>query len=127
MSEEQEHAEWAEEYEFMCKNPPTDGAYLWTIDKSPIKLEILLETGRPPLIFGRAYVPNTVGVKPEWYAIGINSEVNYGWKAILSPSSRDELIRRRGIRNKFVSVKTLKVLRPSMSGKSLVVEVDDWE
>jgi hypothetical protein len=129
--------EWAEEYENILKNPPSEGDYLWTQDYKAgpddndpdagrIRLEIELMSGKPPFIFARAYIPNIVGRRPNWYVYGMNDIVNHGWKVVLHPSSRDRAILKFGVKTKFIHCRKLLVLRQSLSGNCIVAEIDEW-
>ncbi len=129
--------EWAEEYELMLRNPPKEGDFLWALDyrakpdeNNPdagrIKLEINLESGQAPFIFARAYIPNIVGRRPNWYVYGMTDNSNHGWKVILHPKSRDEALLKFGVKSKFIFCRCLVVVRKSLTGNSLVAEVTEW-
>lgn len=128
--------EWQAAYEAMIKTEPKDGDIILAEDHAEIdpdnqfagkiKLEMELQQGRPPFIFARIFVPLTVGQKPEWVAHGIKSKTNHGWKVILHQRSRDEAIRKFGVRETMIPVKKLKILRSSETGQSLVATVEEW-
>ena len=131
-NEKMEPGEWREEYQYMLDNPPESGDFLLPkvrpdeSDSALVKLEIECVPGRPPFIFARAYVPNIVGERPNWYVHDKASKACHGWKAVLHPKSRDEVIRKFGIKDVYVFVKRLRVIRKSVTGQSLVCEVDEW-
>jgi hypothetical protein len=129
--------EWAEEYEVILKNPPQEGDFLWTRDykcqpdeNNPdagrIKLEIELNSGQAPFIYARAYIPNIVGERPNWYVYGMTDNANHGWKVVLHPRSRDEAILKFGVKSKYIHCRCLEVVRISLKGSSIVAVVTEW-
>lgn len=119
--------EWAKEYALVKETPPTNGDFLRTEDKQPIKLYVTMEAGKPPFIFGRAYVSSVIGNAPEWYmqSMGRDFSSYFGYKCILLPKSRDEVLARAGA-VQFFGVKELQVVRPSIKKTALMVEVSEW-
>lgn len=117
--------EWAAQYEDHIKEPPTEGDLLVTSDGSPIKLEVELKSGQQPFIFGRIYVPNVVGEPVGYFMHSDKISSNYGWKAVLMPKSRDEAIKKLGLK-KVLYVKELRVVRLSQTGHSVLCEISEW-
>lgn len=128
--------DWQTAYEAKVKAPPKENDFILAEDHEDtdpentiagkIKLQIELQQGRPPFIYARIFVPLTVGHTPEWVAHGVKSKTNHGWKAILHQRSRDEVIRKCGVRETMVPVKRLRVIRASETGQSIVVVIDEW-
>ena len=123
MSEVQE---WSERYNAVINNPPKEGDILSSASGEPAKLIVELNEGMPPFIYGRAYVPEIVGVDVQWYLQEGDMDSYHGWKCILMPRARAELIRKIGLTGDTVEVKSLRVVRPSQSGKSLLCEVAEY-
>jgi hypothetical protein len=126
--------QWLADYENVLANPPEEHDFLLTEDGQPICINIEFTDGQSPFAFGRAYVPDTYGKDPEWYARSIENDSKHGWKAILTHRSRQELLRRYKIPSyNKLPIKKLRVVRKSDSGKALVVEIvefldqDDFE
>lgn len=118
--------EWRREFQKYYDHPPMSSYYLKTEDDSPIKLEIVLSPGKPPFICTRAYVPMVVGAKLGWFAQKQGDRSSYGWKVILLPKSRDEAVKRFGLQNTEIYVKTLKIIKMADTGRSLLAEIAEW-
>lgn len=119
--------EWSEQYNAIVESPPIDGTILTTVDGSPAKLTVELIDGAAPFIYGRIYVPEIVGIELGWFLQGVDMETYHGWKCILMPRARAELIKKVGLNGDTVTVKSLRLVRKSKSGKSYLCEVKDYE
>lgn len=119
-------AEWRREYDEFKNNPPDSNCYLDTIDKTPVKLEIECQQGDRIRIFARAYLPQVVGSEIDWFVRSITDNNWTGWKCVLMPRARNEVIQRFGIASAFVGVKSLKVVRRSKSEGSILCEIHEW-
>ena len=119
--------EWRKKFDEVSKNKPIEGHILTALDGQKIKLTLEFHEGSQPLIFTRIYVPQSVGVEPKWVAQGENENMNFGWKGLLRPKSRDDVIKKFGMQNDFVLVKEVIVTKRSETGKSLQLEVTKWE
>jgi hypothetical protein len=92
-----------------------------------VKLTLEFYPGRAPLIFGRVYLPQIVGTEPKWVLQGETETMNFGWKVLLRPKSRDEVIKKFGLGSDSVLVKSLIVRKISETGDSLQADVHEWE
>jgi len=117
---------WAEEYQKLIAAPPDTGAVLTTIDGVAARLDLELVQGQAPFVYGRAFVPEIVGSRLDWFLQSVESKNTYGWKCILLPKARQECIRRLGITKSILPVKSLRVIRRSESGKSLLCEIAEY-
>lgn len=121
-----DNEDWANEYQFVVSNPPEADSWLKAKD-GPIKLNIVLTEGRQPLIYTKAYVPNTVGCDLDWFAQGTEDQVeNWGWKVIIAPRSAHDVAQRLGLNHEFVAVETIRILRMSVDKRCLIGEVIEW-
>ena len=118
--------DWSEQYNAVTENPPIDGAILTTINGGLVKLTVAIVDGAAPFIYGRIYVPEIVGVELGWFLQGVDVESYHGWKCILMPRARAELIKEIGLDGDTVLVKSLRLIRKSKSGKSYLCEVKDY-
>lgn len=118
--------EWSKEYAEFIANPPQENDVLTTKDGKPVKLTVELHAGHKPLVYAKAYVPDCVGEQLGWFAHSIDENTRYGWKVIMLPRTRDLIIRRFGIKPQDIPVKSVRVIRPSDSGQSLLGEVAEW-
>ena len=114
---------WSEQYDDLIQNPPKAGDILTSIDRSKVLLVIDTVEGSAPFVHGCAFVPEIVGSKLGWFLQSVDSTGFHGFKCILMPRARTELIRRLGLKNDIVEVTALRVVKPSQSGKSLLCEV----
>lgn len=119
-------ADWSEKYNQAIKNQPKDGDVLTTMDGNQALLVVELHEGSPPFIYGRAFVPEIIGAQVGWFLQGGEQQNFHGWKCILLPRARTELIKKFGLQSESMEVKSLKVVRPSQSGKSLLCEVHEY-
>lgn len=117
---------WQEEYDAMIENPPKAGDIL-VAQEGKALLTVTCDEGKPPFIFGLVNVPEIVGSIVKWFLQGEDVEHFHGWKCILMPRARAELAKRFGLNNETMSVKSLRVIRQSQSGKSLLCEVHQYE
>ena len=119
--------EWSKKYNEVIKNRPVDGSILVTTDGSLAKLTVEVVDGSAPFIYGRLYVPEIVGIELGWFLQGAEVETYHGWKCILMPRARADLIKKIGLSGDTVLVKSLRLVRESQSGKSFLCEVKDYE
>jgi len=119
-----EFQEWSEQYDALINNPPKEGDILKPMEGKAL-LTIELREGAPPFVFGRCYVPEIVGEKVDWFLQSSEDQNFHGWKCILLPRARAELIKEYGTKSEFVEVSSLRVVRPSQSGKSLLCEIPE--
>lgn len=118
--------DWSKQYDALIQNPPGEGDILGSADDSKAVLVIELKEKAPPFVYGRAYVPEIVGSKLGWHLQSAESQGFHGWKCILMPRARTELIQRSGLQAEIVEITSLKVIRHSKSGKSLLCEVHEY-
>lgn len=118
--------DWSEEYQKLIDNPPGPGAILTTADGSPVRLDRTLADGKPPFVYGRAYVPEIVGSMLGWFLQSNDGKKTHGWKCILLPKARQQCFRKLGMTNEILLVKSLRVVRKSQTGKSLLCEVAEY-
>ena len=117
-----------EKYRTIVSNPPAAGDILTTYSGSPVLLTVQVEDGHPPFIFGRAYINELMGESLGWYLRGDDDDKAVGWKCVLMTKARREVAKRCGdqFETGFVRVKSLKVVRASESGNSLLCEVHEY-
>ncbi len=118
--------EWAEEYDELMRNPPKAGDILRSIDDSKVVLSVSINKGSPPFIYGCAFVPEVVGSKLGWFLQSVDGESFHGFKCILMPRARADLVRRVGLSSEVVEVTSLRVIRESQSKKSLLCEIEKF-
>ena len=118
--------EWSERYNEVTNNPPKEGDVLTTFSGGPAVLTVELNEGAPPFIYGRAYVPEIISDDVRWCLQEENVSSYHGWKCILMPRARTELLRRIKLDGDTVNIVSLRVVRPSQSGKSLLCEVAEF-
>jgi hypothetical protein len=122
-----ERSQWVQEVNRLLEHPPVKGDYLRTRDGSLVKVEIDLQPGSEPFVFSRIYLCQIFAEDPGWFARGINDSDTSGWRCILMPRARKELIQRFGVGQNAVGVKMLRVVKGSETHRSLQVEVASWE
>ncbi len=125
MTDEANFDTWVQEYEAVQNCPPKEGDILKPAEGKAV-LVVELTEGSPPFIYGRVYVPETVGCKVGWFLQSSESQGFHGWKCILMPRARTELIRKFGVGAEVIEVAALKIVRLSHSGKSLLCEVHEY-
>jgi hypothetical protein len=106
---------WERSYQEVLKAPPT--GLLIARDGGPVKINVELVEGKPPFVYGYAYVHNVVGEEPAWYLQGENHVQGHGWKAILLPRAREKHMAHPE------TLYSLRVVRVSQSGRSLLMEL----
>jgi len=116
--------EWRKAYDEIRENPPIENFV--RAESGPIRLEVELHPGNPPFIFTRLYIRNIVGVEPAWFAQGKDQTNSFGWKVVLLPKSRDDVIKKYGVKHNVIFVKTLRILKMSASKRSLLAEVCEF-
>jgi len=111
----------------ISKAPPV-GTILETVDASYSLLRVELEDGKPPFIYGRAYPIETIGDKLGWYLRGADDTRNTGYKCILLSAARRGIIKAfpQEFQYGSIPVKSLKVVRVSNTGQSLLCEVHKY-
>lgn len=118
-----ENQKWADDLKHFLDNPPAQGTVLKAYGDVDAKLEVVLTEGKQPFIYGKAYVPCVVGSGLGWYLQGVDQETAHGWKCILMPKARQELIQAKGLNEEGMAVKALRVIRYSDSKKSMLCEI----
>ena len=118
--------EWSEKYSEITNNPPKEGDVLTTFSGNPAVLVVELKEGTPPFIYGRAYVPEIISEDVRWCLQEENTNSYHGWKCILMPRARSKLLRKVKLDSDTVNVNSLRVVRPSQSGKSLLCEISEF-
>lgn len=113
---------WHEEYDLAIQNPPKEGDIL-VAQEGLALLKVELNEGKPPFIYGKVNVPEIVGVTPKWYLQGEHDEKFHGWRCIILPRARSELAKKFTLSSETMLVESLRVIRPSVSRKSLLCEV----
>lgn len=117
--------QWANEYGKFIETPPGPGDILTAPGGEMARLDVEAVEGQEPFIYARAFVPTVIGCQLGWYLQPMSADKASGWKCILTPKSRDRIIKERGLGRKRVPVKSLRVVKKSTSGKSLIVEIED--
>lgn len=118
--------EWSDQYQAHLDNPPEAGTVLQTLSNEPARLDIEIQDGKPPFLYGRAFVPCIVGEPVGWYLQPMGTKQAHGWKCILLPKAREECLRRCGLKDATIPVKSLRIIRKSKSGSSLLCEVAEY-
>jgi hypothetical protein len=126
---------WLEEFNKVQETPPQKGDILVTQPNfesdrfaitNRVKIKVDLQPGKSPLMYALAVIPAVVGGNVGWFCRDQNDPSNYGFKCILLPNARDNMIRTRGLpKDGILSVKSLKVVKLSISGTSLLCEVNE--
>lgn len=115
---------WSEEYQVALSTPPAVGSIIKPINGDAV-LTVEIQDNKPPFIYGRAFVPEIPGQEPKWYLQNEEYRANQGYKCILMARARTELIKKCGLKTE-IKVKSLRVIKPSQSGKSLLCEVENY-
>ena len=116
--------EWNEKYVEVLNTPPIDGQVLKTTDGQLVRLDVDIEEGKQPFVYGRAFVPSIVGCPLGWFLHSVQIDKPFGLKCILLPNAREDILKAKGI-HPVVSVASLKVVRWADSGKALLCEVGE--
>jgi hypothetical protein len=119
-------ANWKESWQKHTDNPPKPGDILKAYGDVPARLDIELQDGKPPFVYGRVYVPCIVGHELGWFLQPADSTNAHGWKCILLPKAREEALRKLGMTKPTVAIKSLKVIRKSQTGGSLLCEIAEY-
>ena len=119
--------QWSEEYQKILNSPPSEGDILRCLGGVEARLDVEIVGGRPPFVYGRAYIPCIVGEPVGWFLQPFDSETAHGWKCILLPKAREDCLRKRGLVDTKIKVQALKVVRASESGQSLLCEVAEYD
>lgn len=117
--------EWSDAYQRLIDNPPIAGQILAAVGEEA-RLDVELTQGKPPFIYGRAYVPSIVGSELGWFLQPLSCSNAHGLKCILLPKAREELLRKKGITKPVLGVKSLRVIRWSESRNSILCEVAEF-
>lgn len=117
---------WKQGYQSHLDNPPSEGSILRAYGGSNARLNVEVVEGKPPFVYGRAYVPSIAGAELGWFLQASDSEQGHGWKCILLPKAREECLRRLGVEKEFVEVKALRVVRYSQTKNSILCEVAEY-
>ena len=88
-----ELAEWSAKYRNTTAYPPESGAILTAID-GLASLVVEITEGKPPFIYGKAFVPELPDIEPAWYLENDEHQFHHGWKCILMSKARSELLKR---------------------------------
>lgn len=123
-------ANWKKAYNSVTQQKPTPDSILRTFDGDRVRIRIDLREGKAPTLYAHAYVPCICGQEPEvvaWYARGEGETSLTGLRCILLPQAAQAVIARNPDLPTNVFVKALRVIRTSESGKSLLVEVAEFD
>jgi hypothetical protein len=118
-------SELLQKYQDVVNNPPKAGDILATIDGAPAILDVQTEEGKPPFIYGRAYVSEILNSSLGWYLHGDTGR-SLGWKCVLMTKARREALKKCQVVDDKIKVVALRVIRPSESGKALLCEVHKY-
>lgn len=118
-------ADWSEKYQATINAPPVAGTILRPIEGDAV-LIVETQEGKPPFIYGKAFVPEIPDITPGWYLQNDEHKSHHGWKCILMARARAELIKKVGLEGDTVKVKSLRIIKQSQSGKSLLAEVHEY-
>lgn len=117
--------EFVKRYVDVISKAPPVGSILQTVDGSVSLLRVEIEHEKPPFIYGRAYPIEAVGDRLGWYLRSLDDERNTGYKCILLCAARRAII--KAFPDEFawgkIPVKSLKVVRVSNTGQSLLCEI----
>lgn len=113
-------------YQDVINTPPGAGDILTTINELPVVLTIQVEKGKLPFIYGRAYASETLDDSLGWYLRGSDDDRSVGWKCVLMTKARCEALKKCTVNEDKIYVKSLKVVRESSSGNSLLCEVHEY-
>lgn len=118
--------QWTNDYQNYLDNPPEIGTVLRAYGDEDARLDLELNEGKPPFLYGRAYVPCVVGQPLGWYLQPFDSNAAYGWKCILLPKAREDALRRLGVKSNRLKIKALKIVRYSATGQAILCEVAEF-
>ena len=112
---------WLEQYNEVNDTPPAENDILTSFQGGQVVLTVEMTVGSPPFVYGRAYVPDIISEDVRWCLQ--ETDDPRGWKCILMPQSRAQLLKTAEIVDGKILVDGLKVVRLSPSGKSILCEV----
>lgn len=119
--------EWVNDYNDCLSNVPKPGDILKAIGDEKAIITVELKENAPPFMYGKVYVPEIMGSPIGWYLQSEENRNFHGWKCILLPQARTELIRKLGLPTTgIVHVTALRVVRLSKTGSSLLCEVAEY-
>lgn len=118
---------WGERYDEALANLPEAGQILETSDGTFARLDVETAVGSQPFVYGRVFVPNTVtDGEVKWSLQSYDSNATFGWKCILLPNAREEVLKKLGARHSKLAIKSLRVVRHSHTKMSLLCEVAEY-
>lgn len=125
--------EWAKSFKDTSENPPVAGAILTTLSGLPVKLTAELKQGQSPFVFARAYTSDIYGCSLGWYLRDSDDKSYHGWRAVLLPRARADLIKTIGLGElqangveSIIFVKSLRLIRYSHSNNSMLCEIHEY-
>ncbi len=118
--------DWSKKFNAVISETPKEVDILTTSSGDKAVLRIELEANTPPFIFGLAYVPEILSDDVHWCLQSKDSWGQSGLKCILLPRARTQLLRKIKLDSDVVEVKSLRVIRVSKSGNSLLCEVETY-
>lgn len=119
--------QWLAEYTDFVNSEPEKGTIITSYTGEPILINCSMPAGAMPFFSAKIYVPKMSCSPVDWFGHGISDRADFGWRAVLVPFAREEVIRRKIIQpNLTASVRALKILGISNSGKSVLVCVALW-
>lgn len=119
--------EWVKDYNECLENVPKPGDILKAFGDGKAVIAVELREGAPPFMYGKVFVPEVLGAALGWYLQSEDNRNFHGWKCILLPQARTELIRKLGLSTTgVVTVTSLRVVRVSKTGSSLLCEVAEY-
>ena len=117
---------WTNEYQTYLDNPPPADTILRAYGGEDARLDLELHDGKPPFLYGRAFVPCIVGAPLGWFLQPFDSSAAYGWKCILLPKAREDALRRLGVKSSRLKVKALRIVRYSATKQAILCEVEEY-
>lgn len=120
-------ADWLLEYTDFINEDPRQGTIITTHTGEPVLIRCSMPPGQMPFFSAKIYVPKMACSPVDWFAHGVSSQSDFGWRAILVPPAREEIIRRKAVlQNQTALVRALRVAGVSNSRKSVLVSVAIW-
>lgn len=118
---------WKNDYKKAAEVPPAEGDILKAVGGEDARLTLELTEGKQPFVYARAHVPCIAG-QPVcgWVLQSLDSKSIGGWKCVLMPKAREEVLRRYPGLPSVIPIKALRVIRNSRSGNSILCEVAEW-
>lgn len=121
----QELESWSKGYQEAVQTPPAVGSILTSITGEAL-LTVELHEDAPPFIYGKAFVPEIPDMEPKWVLQDEDHRSHHGLKCILMPRARADLIKKIGLSGDTAKVKSLRVIKYSQSGQSVLCEVNSY-